>query len=207
MTMRFRWIYDDRVYARPCPCPCPRPFANAIHLNLRQICESVKRMAWKRPKKWVWELDRKYMAWQQSAHTLTNTLCEEKMVDNEVAIVMVCNGLMTSSKDLQQLSCYSKLLLEGKRNRIRRTCRCVKCTIFARHSNCAHRNSKLARGHHHLNRQQSTAIGVNFQVTSTFTHDNFDFAVVHVRLCIVLTTLALSHRTIELHTSTSIALL
>lgn len=37
-----------------------------------------------------------------------NKRATEKIAKHEtVTIVMVCNGLMTSSKDLQQLSCYS----------------------------------------------------------------------------------------------------
>lgn len=38
--------------------------------------------------------------------------------NTEVTIVMLCNGLMTSSKDLQQLSCYSNCCLKGNGQQI-----------------------------------------------------------------------------------------
>lgn len=70
------------------------PFANAIHLNLRHRFAS----GWNR------------LSEQASKETEWTT--------TEVTIVMLCNGLMTSSKDLQQLSCYSNCCSKGNGQQI-----------------------------------------------------------------------------------------
>lgn len=97
-------------------------------------------------------------------HTLTYRVRKEKMDNNEVTIVMVCNGLMTSSKGLQQLSCYSKLLLEWNK--------ALGWLVFG----C----SPLAA--HCLNLQQNIAVGVNFQVIPKCTHNNFHLTVLPLAL-------------------------
>lgn len=115
------FTYDDEilVYVRwPSICMFMSTSICKCHsfeftTDLRKRTDSNESGHYKRWNRREWVRLKVYLKLDSSARTHTYRVRNEKMVNNEVTIVMACNGLMTLSKGLQQLSCYSKRLLEG----------------------------------------------------------------------------------------------